>query len=99
MSSPSVQTQVFDPSPFDLPIPTVDGLKADKLRVSFTGTIDLDRTDLDDLELLEKLKLGRDYPFTVEATCVSKPQAYSPSEDGPGTTLVQATMKVHTLRR
>lgn len=96
MSAPEA---LLDASVYDLPIPTVDGLKADKLRVSISGTIELDRTSEDDLAWLESLKLGRDYELSVTATCVGKPQSYTPSEDGPGVTTLQTSLKAHTVKR
>lgn len=96
MSAPAA---LLDASVYDLPIPTADGLKADKLRVSFTGTIELDRTNTDDLEWFESLRLGRDVTLDVDALTVAKPQGYQPSEDGPGVTTLQATLRVHTVRR
>lgn len=93
------QEPAFDASVYDLPIPTIDGLKADKLRLNLTGTVELDRTNIDDLEWLDTLKLGRQTTLTVEAVVTGKPQSYQPSEDGPGTTTTGVTLKVHTIRR
>jgi hypothetical protein len=40
---------VFDAASYDLPIPSTEGRKAQKLSVRFTGSCDLDRTSEDDL--------------------------------------------------
>ena len=93
------QLEALDGSQYDLPIPTVDGLKADRLRVTLTGTIDLDRTDPDDLAWFESFRLGRDFNLELVATCTGKPQGFVPSEDGPGVMTLQATLRAHTIRR
>lgn len=101
MSSPAAPAQAtaFDPAPYDLPIPKIDGLKADRLAVSFAGTIELDRTDQDDLDLINGLRLGRDVPLEITATCVGKPQSYQPREDEPGIVTHRAVLRIHTIRR
>lgn len=93
------QVEAFDASVYDLPIPVVDGLKADRLKLSLSGAVDLDRTSEDDLAWLESLKLGRDVQLTVTATVVGKPQSFSPSEDGPGVVTLQTSLRVHTVKR
>lgn len=79
---------------YDLPIPVIDGLKADKLRVHITGTLELDRTSEDDLAFLEGLTLGRSVSLAVNAVVVGRPQQFSPSEDGPGMVTAAAQLKV-----
>lgn len=93
------QTEAFDASVYDLPIPLADGIRADRLRLQITGTIELDRTSEEDLALFEALRLGRDIELPLVATCVGKPQQFTPSEDGPGVVTVGAILKAHTLRR
>ena len=95
----STQIAALDASVYDLPIPTVDGLKADKLRVSISGTVELDRTDPDDLAWFEAFKLGRDVNLELIATCTGKPQSFAPSEDGPGVTSLVVSLRAHTIRR
>jgi len=63
---------IFDASRYALPIPALDGLKADKLSVSLTGTVDLDRTSVDDLELAEALRLGGNVELLVRASVAVK---------------------------
>lgn len=90
----------FDAAQFDLPIPVVDGMKADRLRVVVTGTLELDRTNEADLEWFEQFRLGRSVKLTeVLAVCTGKPQTYAPSEDGPGVTTLQATLKITDVKR
>lgn len=95
----SAQLEALDGSVYDLPIPTVDGLKADKIRLVLSGGEELDRTNPDDLDYFASLRLGQDVTLTVVCTVTGKPQTFSPSEDGPGTTTLQATLKAHTVKR
>lgn len=54
----ATESESFEASAYDLPIPRADGFKADAIRVRFLGVIDLDRTSLDDLEFVQALKFG-----------------------------------------
>ncbi len=48
----------FPAAIYDLRVPAIDGLKAKTIRVRFTGTVDLDRTDHEHMRLIEALRLG-----------------------------------------
>ena len=61
------QESAFDAGVYDLPIPSLDGNKADRLAVSFSGGLELDRTSEEDLEFLKTLRLGRTVQLSVEA--------------------------------
>lgn len=97
MSAPA--EALLDASVYDLPIPVVDGLKADKLRVVVNGGVELDRTNETDLAWFDEFRLGREMELRVRVVCTGKPQGYTPSEDGPGVTTLQATLKVLEVRR
>lgn len=58
-------SELFDGTQYDLPIPKLDGHKADVLRVAISGTIDLDLYDNDSLAWLNTLKLGREHNLAV----------------------------------
>src|SRR5215510_3314678 len=53
------------------PVPRLDGLAADRLTLTFGGTIDLDRAD-DHLRLLEAMSLGQDIDLQVTCRVSSK---------------------------
>ncbi len=89
---------LFPGSAYDLPIPKVDGKKADKLVLSIGGTIELDRTDQDDLDLIEALELGRDTTLTVAGTVAAKGFAFKATDDDEATTF-QVKVRVHTVNR
>jgi len=72
---------IFDASGYDLPIPKIDGMRANKLSISFGGT--LDRTNEDDLEELGKLTLLEEVTITVRAVVVGKSFTGKSSEDTP----------------
>ena len=55
-----VDEPTFEPSVYDLPVPKIDGLKATKLDIRFTGNGSLDRTSEDDRALLEAMRMGRE---------------------------------------
>ena len=56
---------LFDGAQYQLPIPQMDGHRADVLRVQIGGAIDLDLFDNDALQFLNGLKLGQDVEMTV----------------------------------
>lgn len=92
------QSQAFDASAYDLPIPKLDGHKADKLVVSFSGAVELDRTNADDLDLVEALTLGRDVEMRV--TCLVTRKGFTLSagkDDGPEQTGYGVGLRVHSL--
>ncbi len=64
--------EVFAASSYDLPIPRLDGYRATKLNIRFSGSGLLDRTSEDDLALLEAMRLGKPVRLIVAGTIVGK---------------------------
>lgn len=96
--STTTQEQAFDAAAYELPIPRLDGHKADKLTLAFSGSIELDRTSEDDLELIESMRLGRDVTLQVTATVARKGFTLSAGkDDAPEQTGYGVGLKVHTL--
>ena len=93
----TAQPEVFDASVYDLPIPKVDGIKADKLAIVLTGSIDIDRTNNDDLELLNQFMLGKPCQLIVEAVCVGKSSSYRPDDDGAGTLTQRTVLRITSI--
>lgn len=75
------QPAAFDATVYDLPIPKADGMKADRLAITVTGTINLDRTDAEHLEMLNRFQLGQEATILCKAVCVGKPSTYRPGDD------------------
>ena len=100
---PSVATAdaeeaIFNASAYDLPIPIEDGHKADKLVLSFSGQVELDRTSEDDLELIKRLTLGKEVEMRVTALVSKKGFTLTAGkDDGPETTGYGVGLKVHSL--
>lgn len=81
-----------------LAIPGLDGYRADRLALMFSGSVDLDRTNEDDLELVNGLKLGSTVEFKVQATVTKKGFTLSVGkEDSPDQTGYGVGLKVHSL--
>ena len=60
------QTEAFDPAAYDDPrlaIDTVDGHKVDKISIRLSGSVELDRTNPEHVELFNRLKIGADVDF------------------------------------
>lgn len=92
------QEQAFDAAVYDLPIPAQDGHKADKLVISFSGSVELDRTNADDLDLVESLRLGREVTMRVSGPVTRKGFGLSGGkDDAPETTTYGVSVKVQSL--
>lgn len=68
---PAAEEALFDRSQFEreeLQIEKVDGIGIDKIRVKFSGSVMLDRSDPADVALYNRLRMGRD----VELRCAGK---------------------------
>lgn len=96
MTTPLAEEAIFDPAPYDLPIPSLDGQKADKVILSFGGSMELDRTNEDDLQLIDSLLLGRDVRLSIIASVAGKGFTCSVKEDGDSTGY-RVQLRVHTL--
>ncbi len=89
---------IFDASRYDLPIPSQDGHKADKLIVSMSGGLELDRTSEEDLAFIEGLMLGQEVTLTVTATVTKKGFTFTPGKDeGPPQAGYGVGIRVHSL--
>jgi hypothetical protein len=72
---------VFDAASYDLNIPTLDGHRAVKLNIRFSGAGSLDRTSENDLALLEAARLGREVRLIVTGTIATKTYALGTGDD------------------
>jgi len=95
----SVATEeIFDASSYDLPIPRLDGYKADNLVLNIGGAITLDRTSEEDLAFIDTLSLGSEVTLQVVATVTKKGFTLAPGRDeNPETTGYGVGLKVHTV--
>lgn len=81
-----------------LEIPGLDGYRAEKLALTFSGSVDLDRTSQDDLDFVNGLKLGREVELRVTATVSKKGFTLSAGkDDGPDSAGYGVGLKIHSL--
>lgn len=96
--APTTEEPIFDASGYDLPIPRLDGHKADRLAVTFSGGVDLDRTSEDDLSLVDSLALGREVELRVTAVVTKKGFTLTAGKDDePERTGYGVGLKVQSL--
>lgn len=89
---------IFDAARYDLPIPTLDGHKADKLVVNVAGSIELDRTSEEDLSFIEGLRLGQEVSLVVSATVTRKGFTFAAGkEDASPQAGYGVGLKAHSL--
>lgn len=72
---------LFDGSQYDLPIPTIDGHRADALRITIAGTLELDLYNPAHLEFMDALKLGQTLQLTVTAEVAGKSDTHTHTND------------------
>lgn len=94
-------TGLFDASRYDSPelqITKVDGQGIDKIRIAFTGSIMLDRSDPRDVALFNKLILGKDVELRCAGEVVRTATGWTTNRDGDLDAVVgERTIKVGTV--
>lgn len=96
MSQVAEDNRIFDASSYDLPIPKLDGQKADKVILSFGGSMELDRTSEEDLALIDSMLLGRDVALSIVASVAGKGFTCSVRDDGDATGY-RVQLRIHTV--
>ena len=83
---------------YQLAIPGMDGYRAERLALAFSGSVDLDRTSEEDLDFVNGLKLGREVELRVTATVTKKGFTLSPGQgEGAESAGYGVGLKVHSL--
>lgn len=72
--------ELFDPTPYQIPFPKIDGHEVNELALRLAGNLALNRNDPEHVALIESLTLGRHVRFIVTATVVSKGQTFKDDE-------------------
>lgn len=92
---------LFDASHYDDPelaIPKVDGQGIDKIRVAFTGSVMLDRSDPRDVALFRKLKLGKEVELRVAGKIAKTATGWTTNREGDLDAVVgERTCKIDTV--
>lgn len=92
---------LFDKAAYDDPalrLPKVDGEHVDKIALKFSGTIFLDRKNPQDVDLIRKMRLGRDVTLQVEGRCQGRGYEYATNKEGDLDVVIQANrVKVETV--
>jgi hypothetical protein len=82
-----------------LVVPVFEGQRLDRYRLAFTGSIELDPTDPDDLETIHKLLLGREVDLSVSGAVVSRPHKVTRDKEGWVKTIHGgASISVHSFK-
>ena len=96
--STAITDRPFTAADYQLEIPGMDGYRADKLTVSFGGGVELQVTDVDDLNFLKTLELGKNVSLTIEAVVVRKAHTLTPGNETTDAQLgYGVALKVHSL--
>jgi hypothetical protein len=88
---------IFDAAGYDLPIPKDRyGRKADKLVVAL-GSIELDRTSEEDLEVFRRLTKGEPVEITLRGFVTQAAEVSKANEDGEDDVEMRRTIKVMSI--
>lgn len=102
-ADPDGQTAIIDRSLYereDLAIPKVDGQSIDRIAITFSGTVFLDRSSPGDVKTYNALTLGRDVQLLIEAKCNGTGAKGATDRDGALDVVVGTKgIKVHSLMR
>lgn len=90
-------SELFDTEPYALPIPKLDGHVADRLVLSFGGSVELDRLLNDNLEFIEGLRLGQDVTLTIEASVSAKGFTHSTKGEDEEQVGYAVKFRVHSV--
>lgn len=90
-------TEMITREDYQLAIPGMDGYRAERLALAFSGSVDLDRTSQDDLDFVNGLKLGREVVLQVTATVTKKGFTLSQGAEGTDCAGYGVGLKVHSL--
>jgi hypothetical protein len=97
------QTAIVDRSQYereDLQIPKIDGQTIDRIKIGFSGSLFLDRSEASDVAVYNALRLGKDVDLLVTAKCSKTGASGATDRDGNLDVVVGAkTLKVHSLSK
>ena len=97
----ATQETAFDAAQYDKPelqIAKVDGQGIDKIRVAFSGSVMLDRSDPADVALFNKLMLGKECELRVAGKVSKTATGWTTNREGDLDAVVgERTVKVDTV--
>lgn len=95
-----VPERIANARPEELALPRIDGRDIDRMEITFSGTIRLDRSDPADVALFRRAQLGKEIDVRVVGIAAGKHVTVSWDEDGyPGETTSSAKVKLTTVFR
>jgi hypothetical protein len=93
----ALDDSIFSADSFNLNIPKMDGFKATRLDLRFSGSGILDRTNVDDLALLEAARLGEPVRLIVVGEFVGKGFRLNRNSDRDAELSYSCTVKVASV--
>jgi hypothetical protein len=88
--------ELFDPKPYTTPVPTLDGHRADTVKLTFAGGVEIDLMIEDDLEWFKSLRFGQELELHVTATVAKTGWTIKTSADGDETVAHTLGLNVHS---
>ena len=91
----AVEVEAFSPESYRLDVPTLDGHKAARCQLRFSGAGELDRTSADDVALMQAARLGEEVRLIVVGKVSTKSFTLKDKKDGES---LQFTFSVQVSR-
>lgn len=79
--------ELFDPKPYTIPVPTLDGHRADTLKLAFGGSVEIDAMDNTALEHFKSLRFGQEITLVVTGTVGKNGWTIKTNSEGEETVL------------
>lgn len=88
---------LFDGTRYQQPVPTLDGHRADTLKVAFGGAVEIDLMIEDDLEWFKTLQFGQEVELRVTAKVAKVGWAHKTGADDAETVTHTLGLAVHSI--
>lgn len=90
--------ELFDPQPYQTPVPTLHGHRPDTIRLAFGGGLEIDLKDGQLVDYLKTLRLGQELELHVTATVAKVNWSHrTTSDDGDEKVTHVVGVNVHSI--
>ena len=90
--------ELFDPKPFTIPVPQLDGHRADTLKLAFAGNVDIDKMDNEALDHFKSLRFGQEVELRISGTVGKTGWALKTDSEGQDTVTHTLGISVHSYQ-
>jgi hypothetical protein len=88
--------ELFDPKPYTIPVPTLDGHRADTLRLAFGSSVDVDPMDNEALDHFKSLRFGQEIELHITGVVGKNGWTIKTNTEGEETVVHTLGINVHS---